>query len=433
VIAFSIGLFLRTEQKLSTIVIWVMGLGLSMGAFMITREESIWIYPILFMFLATCIISIMVKKIDRKWLRSSIVLSAVLIWYIPMLVISSINYQTYGFWGYSEQLDKDFNRILDNLGRIKTSTWYPYTSITKEGLLKAYGVSPKLFALKGSIESLWGPWITNSDTVMNVKPQWYKDQYFEPGAEIGGTHFSWLLRDALTANGYYSNNRYPREYIHGLADELEHACNTGALDCTSNLQIPLIGAIQKQHIPIILHMFMDYLERYKNYSMLFASLDYRQWGGFQDDFTYFEEIVNNPIDSHNFGNRLSEYSVNGDLDHRIILLHYKEKIMRMILTVYSAVSFPAFVGLSIMLILGLIIPMRKRQLPISFQHLIFFVFILGIFVSRTMTLAIVDTMTVAPGYEYSNVNYLLIDIMLFLLAYQTINIWAPMVKTHKSI
>ena len=303
VVAFSIGLLLRLGEKIKTILFWAVGLGLSMGAFMLTREEGIWIYPTIFLFLAYGIYMIWKKGPGQKWVRSGILLVPIVLWYIPILIVSYLNYSYYGFWGISEQLDPNFNRVINTLGRIKTDTWYPYVRVTREGLEKAYAVSPLLAELKDQINKYTNSWMPSSEGALSLKPDWYQKAYADHGTEIGAGHFTWLLRDAVNANGFYSHGKYPKAFFKSLAEQLENACNTGKLDCLPSLNIPMIGSIDKRQIPIIERLFYEDTISVLNLDIVnLPTFDLTQWPEYNQysiDFRYFESLVYNPISISN--------------------------------------------------------------------------------------------------------------------------------------
>jgi hypothetical protein len=432
VVAFSVGLFLRVYHKISQLLCWSIGLGLSMGAMMLTREEGVWIYPILFLFLIICLILIWMKnKGDKKWGRSLIVLLPVVLWYIPIFIVSSLNYSHYGFWGISENLEPEFNRVLNTIGRIKTSTWYPDIQASREARMKAYAVSPLLNGLKDSIESAIIAWKPFDDVVQDLKPEWFKQKYPESRGEFG-SHFTWLLRDIMYQKGYYASGKYPYEFYKQVADQLEAACNDGRLDCSPPSSIPLIGSVKPGHIPIIARMFIDGLihllsQDYQTYINIYP-LDYSSanWPEYNENFKYFEEFIYNPtkdqgIDSAKNG----QYLVNGKLDLRLKILPYKEKIMEKIVNVYKLLTFPAFVigftGWVILLFFSIFINRKGSQKP--FQLLS--IFVIGLLISRLMTLAIIDATTTVPAIiHYGASSYIFIYIFSFLSIYWvTITSW----------
>jgi len=421
VIAFSVGLLLRIERKLSSIIYWATGLGISMGAFMITREEGVWIYPILLFFLVSCVMIIWFRKMDHKWFRSSIIFSSIIIWYIPITIVSYINYSYYGFWGISENMDKDFNQVINTIGRIKTSVWYPYSKITLEGLSEAYRVSPRFAELKNLIEALYNPWRSYSDRSMESMPNWFREKYLVQGSETVNGHFMFLLRDALEMGGFYSYGKYPREYLREVADQLEAACNDGTIICYPNANIPLVGSVREEHIPIIIHFFFEdiyLLLKLEEGNSEIASLEINDWPSYQPEFSYFDEFVNNPIESKYYGeSQNNNQLVGGKTDIRLQTLHYKEKTMLEIQSVYKTITLPSFVILCFGWLVLLVLNLLNKKRNYSLQALLLFQFLLGLLFSRVMTLSILSATTGFDYIHYGSSNYLFIYIFLFLIVF----------------
>jgi hypothetical protein len=419
VISFSIGLFLRLDRKISQFLIWSIGLGLSMGAFMITREEGVWIYPILFLFLSCCLLFIWMKKIDNKIRRSFLVLLPILLWYIPVTIVSALNYSHYGFWGTTENLDPDFNRVLNTLGRIKSSRWYPFALITKDARMKAYEVSPLFNELKSRLESSVPNWNINEDKAMSLKPDWYLNQYGNGGSDVSSGFFLWLLRDAVYSKGYYADGKYPSDFYKQLADQLESACTEGTLVCSRPQKTPFIGAIDQRHYSIILRMFFENIFHLLNQDYVeINSLDIKAWPVWpenKDEYKYFEEFVYNPLDGFEINSAEdTQYLINGKIDLRVKILPYKEKIMEKIIKIYDGFTLSVFLTGFISWIFLLISTRRggtqEYYLAISF-------FMMGLFFSRLMTLTIVDATTSTPGRFYGASNYIFIYIFSFLMLY----------------
>jgi len=423
VLAFFVGLFLRLDRKISTILFWSIGSGLSMGAFLITREEGVWIYPILFLLLIVCVVFIWKKRLDHKAWRSFLVLLTVFLWYIPTIFVSSLNYSYYGFWGTSEQLETDFNRVLNALGRIKTSTWHPAIQITKEARMKTYDVSPLLYEMKDEIENAVIGWNYSDDLAMEAKPSWYLSQYTNGGSEIGNGHFLWVFRDAVYQKGYYAEGKYPHEFYMELADQLESACNDGRLDCSARGKIPFVGSIDPRQYPIILRMFIENSFHLLNLDSIgIASLDIKTWPAWPEnnnDYRYFEEFVYDSLDGRGIpSGRDAQYSlINGKTDLRLKILPFKEKIMGKISYIYNVFTLPVFVVGFLGWILLLVLSISRRQKDTHNLYLIISIFILGLLFSRLMTLTIMDATTSVPGFAYSASNYIFIYIFSFLTLY----------------
>ena len=420
VIAFSVGLVLRVDRKLSSMICWACGLGLSMGAFMLTREEGVWIYPMLLLLLVSCVAVIWYGNMEHKWLRSAIVFCSIIIWYIPILTVSYLNYSHYGFWGYSETLDNDFNRVINTLGRIKTDVWYPYSSVTRESLDQAYAVSPLMAKLKPAIDASWDGWLFHSDNAIAGSPDWYRERYFVKSArQIGSGHFLWLFRDVLKSNGYYSSGRYPLEYLKALADQLQTACDSAVLECYPALNIPMVGSLRPGHSPIIFHYFLSdiyELLRSGKDRLDINSLDVKAWPPPQEEFIYFKEFVYNPMQPQ----EKTEAKSYGKGDIRLTALKYKVLIMKGILSVYEAVTLPGSIILCLAWFVWLIFNLIRRHRIHSLQglqELQVFLFMLGLLFSREMTLAISAATSGGSFVTYSMSNYLFIYIILFLMLF----------------
>ena len=423
VVAFSVGLFLRVGNKLVLLFFWACGLGLSMGAFMFTREEGIWIYPMLLLLLISCLANIWMRNIKHRWLRSIIVLCSIIIWYIPILTVSNMNYSKYGFWGYSETLEKDFNRVINNLGRIKTSVWYPYSSVTRESLEKAYEVSPLMADLKPAIDVGLDYWLIYSSGASLESPSWYIERYFNENAkQIGNGHFLWLFRDVLASKGYFSSGHYPREYLRALADQLQKACDNEILDCYPTINIPAINSIRAEHIPIIFRYFIEdiYLQLKSGEDRLaIDSFDFKSWQTESKDFMYFKEFVYNPMEPQGSEQAADYPLVNGKRDIRIVLLQFKATIMKSILSIYKYITLPFSIilcgGWFAWLIFSLL--SRRGIHILQSQGLQVYLFIIGLLFSREMTLAITAAISNGSYATYGLSNYLFIYINLFLMLF----------------
>lgn len=435
VVAFSIGLFLRKDKKLSTLFFWSVGLGISMGAFMITREEGVWIYPVLFLLLLVCLLILWLGSADQKLARSLILILPILIWHIPSLVVSYLNYSHYGFWGVTEQLDPDINRVFSTLDRIETDTpWHPAIQIPQAARMAAYKASPILNEMKDSIEGAVVSWNIHDDQSMASKPEWYLSQYGNGGSEIGEGHFTWLFRDVVASRGHYANGKFPHDFYRQLADQLETACNDGSLKCSSPKRIPLIGAVDQRHYPIILRMFYDGVFHIIKYDYVgMATLDVNTWPSWPPGYggaEYFEEFAYNSLNNPGIHpDDDAHYMVDGKIDIRLRILQNKQKIMMGILIVYKMLTPSVFfASLIAWVVLAVMSALNKKRRESQGIFLTVASLALGLFFSRLMTLEVVDATTSVGGvFYYGASNHIFICIFLFLMIY-----WAFKI-THKDI
>ena len=416
VIAFAIGLLLRINAKPIIVILWTISLGISLGAFILTREEAAWIYPMLFLFTLSILWLIWKGEGTLKVQRSAMLLIPIILAYIPVFIVSELNYSHYGFWGISDQLDPDFNRVLNTLGRIKTSTtWYPYVRVSRDALQKAYAASPMMAQLKSKLDPLMDAWEPNSEEAFKAKPIWYQQSYSNHMTEIGAGHFPWVLRDAVSETGYF-NGKYPKDYFRELANELENACDTGKLECSPSQSIPFIGTLDERHLPILGQMFFYQARLFMKLSIIgIPSLNLSSWQQYSDNndvYVLFKNVAHNPI------NTISDVNSNskndniwlGKLPLKLSIVRWLYKIYRFftpILTIVSSICF-----------IILVIATVFKKTHLQKQYLIILFFLVGLLFTRFTTLVIVDTTTTAAGVSYGASMYL------FLYTFITISIYA---------
>lgn len=414
VVAFAVGLLLRLDRSVGKVLAWAAALGAAMGAFVLTREEAIWIYPAMFGLLLGCVVLIWRKGTDRKWLRSAIAVSPIILWYLPTIAVSWLNYSSYGYWGTTEQLAPDFARVLNTLSRIKSTTWYPFIPITAEARTKAYQASPLFASLEPAIDSQlpnWQPW---DDLSTSIKPQWYLQKYGNAGNEIGA-HFLWLFRDAVYSTGYYASGRYPQAFYRQLADELVSACRNGKLDCSPPRLIPIIGNVDARDYPIITRMFLDGISHLLvlDPSMPFvttSAFSISAWPAYDNSFKYFDEFVYNPIEVQQPGPRkTSDLMLGGKTNVSLKMLAVKSSIMRGIVAIYRILTLPLFLLALAVWFALLVMAATRKASGVPAEYLMTSIFLIGLLFSRLVVLAIFDATTSIPAtIHYGTSTYVFI-------------------------
>lgn len=433
VTAFSIGLLLRSNRKLATLIVWSVGLGLSMGAFLLTREEGVWILPILVLLLICCLFKVWKGNRENPILRTIILVSTIIIWYLPTVIVSWLNYSHYGYWGVTEQLDAEFNRVLVNLGRIETEYWHPSIQIPKEARLAAYEVSPSLNQFQEQIERYVDSWNPADDGAMALKPRWFLDQYGNGGDEIGNGHFLWLLRGVIVHNGYYADGNYPRYIYQEIADELEQACDSGLIACKNKSLLPaMAGSISQKHLPIIYRMFTEnFVEMISLDSVTISSLDVNRswpsWPEGNDEFWVFEQFSYNPVDTiQTVADDDLPKNIYGVIDLRYRSIIIKAKIMSQILNLYKIFSTVFFIfGLFSLLALVVILIIWKEVLN-YFDLIAVPGFALALVITRLLVLTIIDATTSIPAIQYGASLQIFLPIFTFCSIFGLV--W--MIKNH---
>jgi len=282
-----------------------------------------------------------------------------------------------------------------------------------EALNKAYQASPMMADLQKHLDPLISAWEPTSEGVLANKPAWYLQKYANHGTEMGSGHFLWVLRAAFDQAGYFSNGKFPHRYLKSLAEELENACNNGKLDCADSLNIPFVGSIDKNHIPVIGKMFLSDLSLFFKVDMVkLAPLNLAEWQQYAPQysmyrkyFEYFDYLTYDPSYGPDPG------STSDDI--RIKMLSIKNGISDSILGLFKKITL----GLSILGLLGFIrliwISIWKKTIQYR-DVLILLIFFAGLLFSRFSTLVIVDATSTAYGIAYVPSCYLFLYLFVVL-------------------
>lgn len=112
IIAGYFGLLVRINNPIKKIIPWSIFTSLAIFTFWITREDSIWILPLILFVILTAIIFLNKNNsIKTKILKISLFVMPLLFLEIGLILVSLINYSHYGVFTYNE-LDKSNSKYL---------------------------------------------------------------------------------------------------------------------------------------------------------------------------------------------------------------------------------------------------------------------------------------------------------------------------------
>lgn len=212
------------------------GLGLVGAAYWLTREEGVWLFPALAVVIAIALIGIWRQNwcpVSERGIfprRSTHLKTIALPLAIALAVftaadwlVAGVNYHHYGIFETNEFRSKSFLRAYGAIQRIKADHWQPFITFPKEARQRAYAVSPAARELESSFEGDIGKgWVRLSCTAMG-KP--------EPCGEVEAGWAIWEFRDAVAAAGHYRSGAEAMRYYDTLADQINAACDRGAIQC----------------------------------------------------------------------------------------------------------------------------------------------------------------------------------------------------------
>ena len=201
-------------------LLWGSLLGVSAGAFYLTREEGVWIVPGAALLIGLALwnswragdgISPLLAPICAALICASAVVGT----------ICTLNYNYYGWFGTVELRSREFLSAYGALQRPIPSEQIPYVPVARDVRLKLYEVSPSFAELKPCLEGPVGlEWASYSDFLTG-----------RPGEElqIGGGSFLWALRDCVVDSGHAHSAREAVNFYRSIGLEINRACDQGQI------------------------------------------------------------------------------------------------------------------------------------------------------------------------------------------------------------
>lgn len=292
-----IGAYLRRNKKISQIIPWALMGGLSLWAFVNTREDSIWIMP--FVIVAAIVSAgwaafFEKKENDRPPVRSRILKAFVM--FIPLIIMfvgnSCLKYMNYKYYGCALLNDRTkggFVSFIDDLYLIKrdeaaeqkyTDETLPYAfyqyNIYHDSLKKAYEASPTLKKAENDIENAIALWDSGEEIV---------------DSELIYDHMLFAIRDGVAAAGYYSSLKNSEEFYSSVHSELQAAFRNGALEKGEGGIIPNAVPLYNKKISDVFKVIPKMVEFVINYTDINTNITYAS--GSTDYIELFEKITGN--------------------------------------------------------------------------------------------------------------------------------------------
>lgn len=189
--------------------------GTALGCFWLTREESVWLLPTVGLLVAGIAASLG-RGIVSRWRPLAISLGVFLATAaLPLLVICSLNYRHYGWFGTVEFRATAYQDAYGALTRIKAGPDLPQVPVTRDARELAYEISPAFAQLRPHLEGAVGDhWIE-------------RDLFPAEARQIRGGWFVWAIRDAMVAAGIATDAAATLEHYRRIADEVNAACDSG--------------------------------------------------------------------------------------------------------------------------------------------------------------------------------------------------------------
>ncbi|MBF7978655.1 MULTISPECIES: hypothetical protein [Rahnella] len=197
---------------------WIFLCGTSLFMFWYTREEGIWIAPLLL------IPIFCFYKSKRKLSLFINYMLVIFIFSLLSLSVSIVNKITYGTYSIVDFKDKNFKGVISKLSSIRVNEKKPdHVPVSESQRELAYSVSPQLSKLKEYLESD-NQWKSASCNV-------YKDVC----GDYAGGWFMWAVRSATESKGFYSSPDSAEGFYKKINMEISNACDNGKISCKPSI------------------------------------------------------------------------------------------------------------------------------------------------------------------------------------------------------
>lgn len=236
--ACAIGFLLRCARSKVALAAWSIGLGLTLAALWLTREEAVALLPFVAIVTGFAAIAIWRNAAPDYLGRLALLFVPFLLWAAIVAGFAAVNLSHYGIRTTVETTQRDFVAAYGALSRVKHKDSRPHFPVPREARTRIYPASPAFAELQPFLEGALGH-------------GWhYGDE------DITGGYWIWALREAAAEAGHFASAGDAARYFRRLADEVNAACDQKRLDClgpratmappwrSENL-IPLLGAFAK--------------------------------------------------------------------------------------------------------------------------------------------------------------------------------------------
>jgi hypothetical protein len=216
-------------------------LGLSLACLYLSREEVIWIYPLL---IVTFTLLFYQRDLGMAVKNGAKALTLVVFGLaLPVVAVMGVNYHKYGFFGVTDTSMKAYKSVTKLMKKVRVGEAVPYVDVTGDSLVEMFAVSPTLARLQphlqGGLGKQWGNLMCK--------------RHVEACNEIGGGYYFWAFRDSLEATGYFESFDKLQAVFSDMKQELNAACDSGSLDCSR--------VVWPHRYPIRMDRIDDYLAK----------------------------------------------------------------------------------------------------------------------------------------------------------------------------
>lgn len=231
---------------LPALALRAVALGAVLAALWLTREEGVWVLPGYFVVVGWIGWDLRRRGGSRRPLRVALCLLPLALGALGPLAVSLRNASHYGVFTVSEFKAREFQAAYGALLRAGEPDAPRYVLVSREARQRIYAASPSFAELRDMLEGPVGG--AYAHFAAEGIPE------LAESGEMAG-YLIWALRDAAAVAGYHASGALAMDFYRRLADEVNLACDSGALECgppRATLRPPL----GREHVGPLLRAFL---------------------------------------------------------------------------------------------------------------------------------------------------------------------------------
>ena len=320
-------------------------LGLTVGAYWLTREEGAWLVPAVLVLVVYWFLRLRHRQAAplKARLRQALIFLAIpaVAFCIVVGTVNAINYSKYGTFRNNDFRASEFQAAYGALSRIAHVQWQPYVVFPKDAREKAYLVSAAARELKPFFEGTGG---------VNWRRPGCDHYRKQPCQEILAGWFMWALRDAVAHAGHYRSATAARVFYERLQHEIDDACDRTKLIACGPRRHSLIPPWRPEYLAATLDASRVVVRK-------LITLDDIQAAnapspGSAEQLALFQKVTNGPLATHD--------DTHAGADPNRITVAIAEKLTQAQVRAYAVAIPLAILAWGVLLLVSMV---RKRWHP----------------------------------------------------------------------
>lgn len=373
-ISATVGLLVRQKGKIAAVLS-----GFFLAWSILCREDSQWLY----IYITACLLAVLIYRsvTDKKFYKEFFkeVCCVVLSYTIVVLCICGINYKYYGTFVLDEYNTGAYADAYGAISRLHGEEGNTQVVIPYAEREKLYEYSPAFAQLK--------PYLDGGDPRFEGWKIAYDD--YRTG------YFSFNLRDAIAALGYYKDAQSTNRYLNQLAKEVNEYCDNVSTNAYKK-RSTIVSRFYVEYIPEIVRSTINSIKA----TLVYTDVSCIPIQCEEDDkyLKIFEDFTNSTV----AGNRYMETGEIVENYHLTGLDRWMQRIMRVIIIAYRIASPVLFVS-SVLYLVYQTILMFKKYSALLFVQWITGSSLLALYMLRCFMIGYVDATSFSavdsPAYQ----------------------------------